>query len=140
MRAPLIFAGAGVPTTGGVCPSPVEFVDLYPTIAEIAGLEAPSSLEGVSLGPLLENPEHPWERPAFSEVHFREVSGRAIRTRKWRYVEWGEDGEAGRELYDQEADPRELDNLVEDPAQAEVVDRLRARLGRNRFGTRSPEN
>lgn len=128
MRAPLIFAGAGVPKEGGVCPSPVEFVDIYPTVADLAGLEAPTNLAGVSLRSLLKNPETEWNRPAFSQVHFRDVPGRAIRTKHWRYVEWGENGEKGQELYDQEADPGELDNLAGIPEHAAVEKQLREQL------------
>ncbi len=128
MRAPLVMAGAGVSSEGGVCPSPVEFVDIYPTITDLAGLEPPENLAGVSLRPLLENPEATWDRPAFSQVHFRDVPGRAVRTKRWRYVEWGENGEKGAELYDQDEDPRELENLAGYPAHAEIEEKLRRLL------------
>ena len=55
-RAPLIFAGAGIKSNPGGCSRRVEFVDIYPTIADLAGLKAPGNLEGVSLRPLLEKP------------------------------------------------------------------------------------
>ncbi|MCB1232800.1 MAG: sulfatase [Verrucomicrobiae bacterium] len=130
MRAPLILAGTGVETQGGVCPSPVEFVDIYPTVADLAGLAPPENLAGVSLRPLLENPEATWNRPAFSQVHFREVPGRAVRTKCWRYVEWGESGEKGKELYDQQNDPREMNNLADSAEHAAVRELLSALLRR----------
>jgi sialidase-1 len=125
-RAPLIFAGAGIQSTGNACERIVEFVDIYPTVAELAGLPVASSLEGRSLVPLLENPTAAWPHAAFSETHFREVSGRAMRTERWRYVEWGEQGASGKELYDHRVDPVEMRNLSQDADYAKTV----AELGR----------
>ena len=56
MRAPLILAGPGVVAKGESCPGPVEFVDIYPTVADLAGLTPPENLAGTSLRALLENP------------------------------------------------------------------------------------
>lgn len=126
-RAPLIIAAPGV-AGGTACESPVEFIDIFPTVVAAAGLPQPKGLEGVSLLPLLHDPKAPHERPAHSMVQLREVPGRSVRTARWRYTEWGNEGDAGRELYDEIADPGEMHNLAEDPAQAEVCRRLRSLL------------
>ena len=112
-RAPLIFAGAGIPATEDGCDRVVEFVDIYPTVIELIGLRADKShpLEGVSLTPLLFNPKARWTRPAFSQVQFAEAPGRSIRTDQWRYNEWGPNGDHGIELYDLKTDPGEMRNL-----------------------------
>lgn len=109
-RAPLIILapGAGV----GVCSKPVEFVDIFPTVCEAAGVPVPERLDGVSLMPLLRNPRLAWSRPAWSQVQFGETPGRSVRTEGWRYTEWGLDGSEGAELYDETDDPSEANNLI----------------------------
>ena len=126
-RAPLIIAAPGI-EGGKTCASPVEFIDIFPTVVESAGLPLPAGLEGVSLMPLLHDPAMPHNRPARSMVQFREVPGRTVRTAKWRYTEWGESGNGGRELYDETADPKEMNNLADDPAHAEICEHLRRLL------------
>ncbi len=129
-RAPLIFAGYGVRAAGRACPRPVEFVDIYPTLADLAGLEPPPGLEGASLRPLLEDPSRPWGRPAFTQVQRGGSPGYSVRTERWRYTEWDE-GRRGRELYDHSSDPFERRNLAADPAYASVVEELRREVRRN---------
>ena len=129
-RAPLIFAGAGVPTHGVACPRTVEFVDIYPTVAELCGLPLPPHLEGVSLKPLLENPHARWDRPAYTQVDRRGIPGHSVRTERWRYVEW-DNGRQGRELYDHFRDPQELHNLANDPRYASVVERMHQLIVKN---------
>ena len=126
-RAPLIIAVPGI-EGGKACASPVEFIDIFPTVVESAGLPLPAGLEGVSLLPLLRDPATPHDRPARSMVQFRGVPGRTVRTAKWRYTEWGENGSAGRELYDETADPKEMNNLASDPAHAETAAKLKTLL------------
>jgi uncharacterized sulfatase len=112
-RAPLMIAGPGIPASEDGCDRIVEFVDIYPTVIELAGLpdDKTHPLEGISLTPLLFNPRARWTRPAFSQVQFAEAPGRSIRTDRWRYSEWGPNGEHGIELYDLKTDPNELRNL-----------------------------
>ncbi|MCB1065710.1 MAG: DUF4976 domain-containing protein, partial [Verrucomicrobiae bacterium] len=117
---------------GESCPSPVEFVDIYPTVADLAGLTPPENLEGTSLRALLKNPNAPWDRPAFSQVDFREVAGRAVRNRRWRYVEWGENGSQGIELYDQQNDPTEMNNLAAEAGHEAIVQEMKALLDHQR--------
>ncbi|MEM1443350.1 MAG: sulfatase-like hydrolase/transferase, partial [Verrucomicrobiota bacterium] len=105
-RVPLIIVGPGVPS-GVVIEKPVELLSLYPTLIEWAGVKAPHELEGVSLQPLLEEPESVWLHPAvttFSEHH-------ALRTERYRFIRYVDGSE---ELYDHKNDPHEWTNLAPD--------------------------
>jgi len=127
-RVPLIISVPGQKTTGEASPSPVELVDVYPTLADLAGLKAPKELEGVSLRPLIDNPRAKWNHAAFTQVQRRKgVPGHSVRNAKWRYTEWGF-GKEGEELYDQDKDPKELHNLARDPKYAGVVVQMKALL------------
>jgi iduronate 2-sulfatase len=132
-RAPLIIAGPGVPATGRASSRIVEFVDLYPTLAALAGVRPPPGLHGRSLMALLENPAAKWDRPAITQVRRGPLAtaffGYSIRTEKWRYTEWDE-GKRGVELYDEIADPQELNNLASEPKHQKTVRELRQRLRR----------
>ena len=132
-RAPLIIAGPGVPATGRASSRIVEFIDLYPTLAALAGLRPPAGLHGRSLAPLLKNPSAKWDRPAITQVRRGPVAtpffGYSIRTEKWRYTEW-DGGKRGVELYDEVADPQELTNLAADPKHQKTVRELQQRLHR----------
>jgi uncharacterized sulfatase len=108
-RSPLIMAGPGA-RAGGVSPRVVEFIDIYPTCADLAGLPLAARLPGASLRPLLANPAAQWERPAFTQVERGGFPGRSVRTARWRYTEWDE-GRQGIELYDHDRDPGEMRNL-----------------------------
>jgi uncharacterized sulfatase len=130
-RAPLIIAAPGIESSSHDCSRIVEFVDIYPTVVELAGLPLPDDLAGKSLVPLIRNPQSAWDRPAFTQVQFGKnenaVPGRTVRTARWRYVQW-DGGRQGEELYDHHNDPRELHNLAGDGAYAEVMSRLRSLL------------
>ena len=123
-RAPLIVAAPGAGARGRSSARIVEFVDLYPTLAELARLPKPSGLQGRSLVPLLANPGARWDHPALTQVRRGAVPetfmGYSVRTEKWRYTEW-EGGKRGVELYDEAADPGELHNLAADPKHAKAV-------------------
>ena len=133
-RAPLILHVPG--RTGGQrTRALVEFVDMYPTLVDLCGLPLPEHLEGLSMSPLIEEPDRTWKSAAFGQYprHGREIMGYAMRTDRYRYIEWQnrDTGEVeARELYDHESDPDENRNVaghVEDP---ELVDRLSAQLSR----------
>lgn len=128
-RVPLLIAAPGV-TGGAVSPRPVEFVNMYPTLADLCGLDAPAGLDGVSLRPLLKDPGAAWDRPAYTQTHRGKLRGYSVRTQRWRYTEWGENGSAGVELYDHDADPDENTNLAKDPRHAETVSQLKPLLHR----------
>ena len=135
-RAPLIIFAPDLSPSSHDCAAIVEFVDIYPTIAELADLEPPDQLEGTSLLPLLGNPEAKWDRPAYSQVQFAEAPGRSVRTDGWRYVEWGEKGDKGIELYNEVEDPEEMNNLADDASYESELERLRGLL-RDKFLERS---
>lgn len=124
-RAPLIISSPGIETNAHDCERIVEFVDIYPTIADLAGLTPPNDIEGVSLRPLMERPDTQWNRPAYIQTLFVDVPGYSIRTDRWRYVEWGERGGKGIELYDQLYDPSEMNNLAGSEDHSKTIKRLR---------------
>lgn len=128
VRAPLIISAPGSAGAGRSSRAMVEFVDLYPTLAELCGLTPPADLEGVSLAPLLDDPAGTVKDAAFSQVQWEDrIFGRTVRTDRYRYIRWEGDG-GGEELYDHASDPREFTNLVSDPAHEAALQRLRARL------------
>jgi len=131
VRAPLIIRAPGQARAGVVVKPPVELLDIYPTVAELAGLSAPAELEGRSLADVMKAPRTRWDRPAYSQVR----GGRTVRRGKWRYTEW-EGGRLGASLFDLEADPKERRNLVDDPAQARTVAALKALLPRETVESR----
>lgn len=123
-KAPLIISAPNQRGNGAACSRVVEFVDIYPTVVELANLSKPDHLQGRSLVPLLENPFKKWEgnavtqilRPADSRLQ-TQVMGCSIKTDRYRYTEWGGGG-SGVELYDHHTDPLEFDNLAVQPTPA----------------------
>lgn len=128
-RVPMIIYDPAAKGNGKVSTRPVELVDLYATLADLAGLPAPAGVEGKSLRPLVEDPSAAWDTPAYTMVTRPgiKVVGRSVRTEKYRYTEWN-DGDKGVELYDQETDPKEYQNLANDPNHAETVVKMKALL------------
>jgi uncharacterized sulfatase len=132
-RAPLIVAGPGVTAKGRASTRIVEFLDLYPTLADLARVAPPPGLHGRSLTPLLRNPQARWDHPAVTQVRRgageNMFMGYSVRTDKWRYTEW-DGGSRGTELYDEREDPDELRNLAADPKHQETVAELQRLLRR----------
>lgn len=128
-RAPLIVVAPGA-QRGAVCRALVEFVDLYPTVADYCGLQAPHQLAGESLRPLLENPTGKGRDAAFTLVmRGGGQYGQSVRTDRWRYTQWS-DGTA--ELYDELNDPQETRDVSPDPqrrGQIQEMKRLLAKVG-----------
>jgi uncharacterized sulfatase len=135
-RAPLIIRAPMAKGNGQECRRIVEFVDIFPTVAEIAALSRPAGLDGRSLQPLLNDPLVEWDGAAITQILrpaddrlSEQVMGRSIRTERWRYTEWN-GGDAGVELYDHASDPQEFRNLAREPdaAAKSVMQRLRTRF------------
>jgi uncharacterized sulfatase len=126
-RVPLMIATPDA-RRGAVCKSLVEFVDLYPTVAEYCGVKPPHALAGTSLRALLKNPARPGKDAAFTLVtRGQNRYGQAVRTERWRYVQWS-DGNS--ELYDETNDPEETHDLHNDPAQEKTIQQLKGLLTR----------
>jgi uncharacterized sulfatase len=131
-RAPLIIHAPRAEGNGKPCFRIVEFVDIYNTLADLAGLSLTSEVSGRSLRPLLENPDlATWNGTAFTQVlrpgAGKPFVGRSVRTSRWRYSEWaGETG--GTELYDHENDPHEFTNQADNEKWSSVIAELRAKL------------
>ncbi|MDE1177509.1 MAG: sulfatase [Edaphobacter sp.] len=121
-RVPLIIRVPEGKGNGRSCYRTVQSLDLYPTLAEICGLPHDPQLQGRSLMPLLNDPSSAWDNPAFSiwSEDGHTVYGTAVRTERWRYVEFGEKAAHGAMLFDERADPLELTNLADDPAHASI--------------------
>jgi len=122
LRVPLIIAVPGQKSQ--VSQRVVQLLDLYRTLADLVGLPNPKGIEGRSLAPLLRNPKSNWNYPSFAVVQFQGKLGRSVSTERWHYVEWDE-GQAGSMLLDVLNDPRELKNLIADPARASTVKTLK---------------
>jgi len=130
-RVPLIVVAPGARANGRPSARVVQALDVYPTLAQLSGLEAPAGLEGRSLVRLLEDPAAEWSHPAYSlwSEDGRTVHGAAVRTERWRYAEF-DGGRGGAMLLDPEADPHELQNLADDPRHAAVKAELSALVER----------
>lgn len=126
-RVPVIIVPPGGKSAGKTCPRPVELIDIYPTLADLAGLTPPNDLQGASLRPLLEDPSSEWKRPAFTQVQRGGFPGHSVRTERWRYTEW-DAGKKGAELYDHKTDPGEIHNLAGDPEHAATIVQLKGLL------------
>ncbi len=126
-RAPLIVVTPKMTAKGKSSSRLVEFLDIYPTLAELCDLPAPANLQGRSFGPLLDDPRRPWKNAAFTQVQRGPVAGYSVRTERWRYSEWDE-GKQGAELYDHRRDPGEYKNLAQDPKYTGTVTELRKLL------------
>lgn len=120
-RVPLIFAGPGV-AKDAKCGSPVELLDLYPTLSELCGLQLPEDLEGHSLTAQLRDASAVRKQPAITT---HGPGNHAVRTERWRCIRYADGSE---ELYDMVADPHEWTNLAGEPRWSKVKRELAAWL------------
>jgi iduronate 2-sulfatase len=136
-RVPLILAIPNQTKPGSMTDALVEFVDLYPTLTEACGLPLPQGLEGTSLLPLLKEPDRAWKSAAFSQYPrmrkgarhngHGDIMGYAVRTNRYRYVEWREwesQQVVARELYDHDSDPNETRNVANRPRESNTTEEL----------------
>lgn len=123
-RVPLIIAAPGKQGNGKKSRALVEFLDIYPTLATLCGLQAPPELEGSSMTPLLDSPQQAFKPAAFTQIAFEKIRGLSVRTDRFRYNTWRGLGD-GEELYDHQTDPGEFTNLVGKPQWSKELERHR---------------
>ena len=126
LRVPLLIDAPGYEP--GRSPAQVEYVDLFPTLAELAGLPLPEQLDGESLVPLLEKPDRAWEANVFTRWH----DGDNVTTDRYAYTEWRDTAGAvyARALFDHERDSLETTNVALYPDYQTVADSLAGLLRR----------
>lgn len=124
VRVPLIIKVPGMEPAE--CHSFTELLDLYPTIAELAGLQRSETIQGKSLVNTLKDPDILVRDMAFSVSQGGKTF--LLRTEKWAYIQYNEDGSAGMELFDMEKDPKQYTNLAHDPDYANVVAAFQEKL------------
>ena len=129
-RVPLIIASPAQKARGKASARTVELLDLYPTLADLAGLQPPKDLQGASLRPLLDQPRAAWDRAAYTQVQRNQFPGYSVRTERWRYTEW-DDGNRGVQLFDHNNDPREISNLAGKPKFAKIETEMKALVKQN---------
>ncbi|WP_145304122.1 sulfatase [Crateriforma conspicua] len=132
-RAPLLISSPRMARAGASSNALVEFLDLYPTLCDLAHLPKPEHLEGISFSDLL-NDDTSVRDAACSEMKRQGRLGRSIRTAEFRYTEWRDpkNNIVARELYDHRNDTTpgqlEMENIISDPKMTHVVSHLSQRL------------
>jgi choline-sulfatase len=127
VKVPMLMAGPGI--TASVCETPVDLLDLFPTILEGAGIEPAPEMQdrpGRSLLEVAMSEPEP-DRPILSEYHAAgsNSAGFMLRKGRWKYHHY-----VGfrPELFDLQEDPEELRDLAEDPTYAGVLENMRLAL------------
>ncbi len=128
INAPLIISIPGK-TNGTKTKKLVEFIDLYPSLAELAGLPLPGHLQGKSFVPLIENPDMEWKEAAFTRCGKAET----IITEKYVYTEWQNDEKEiyQRMLFNRFEDKQENNNLAYSSEYQETIAELSEQLNKH---------
>lgn len=126
LHTPLILKAPGM-KAGLKSSGMVEYVDIYPSLCELAGLPLPYHLQGRSFVPLIKDPDKPWKE----EVYCRWIRGETIITKTHAYTEWFDDKSGrsfARMLYDHTSDPEENVNISEKPDNQNLITVLKEKL------------
>jgi arylsulfatase A-like enzyme len=122
---------------GDHSPALVEYIDIFPTLVDLAGLAIPAHVEGLSLTPLLDQPATPWKDALYffwndkklDNKQVKLVDAVAIKTDRYLYTEWHHQGEViDRMLFDHDQDPGENVNIAEKPEMLATIDHLSHRI------------
>ncbi|VGO20855.1 Choline-sulfatase [Pontiella sulfatireligans] len=128
-RAPLMMWVPGMESMGQETDSVIEFLDIYPTLVDLCGLKAPHALSGKTMRSVLQNPSKDWRKSAYTQVtRGNKMMGYSVRDGRYRYIQWGVNGEGGAELYDHEKDDGEYYNLADHPEYKKTQKKMAALL------------
>ncbi len=122
VRTPMIWMVPGLTPPGTKCEKGVDMMSIYPTLCELIGAEKPGHVEGVSIKPLLQDPNAEWDTPGLSTML---RNNHTLVTGDWRYIRYAD---GSQELYDHRTDPNEWTNVADKPEHAEVIQKLSAHL------------
>jgi arylsulfatase A-like enzyme len=123
-RTTLIIYDPSAKGNGQISHKVVSLLDVYPTLAQLAGLQAPATVQGDSLVPLLDTPDRTdWDKPIF--MRFRGIN--IVKTNKWRYIQLGTNSQ----LYDITVDPYEWHNLYKDRTYKKTIADLDALIAQH---------
>ena len=106
--------------------------DLAATFLELAGVAVPKDMHALSLVPLLVGKGAKWRSAALLEYFFEKrfpvvPTWQAVRTDRWKYIHYP-DSKGIDELYDLQADPYEMKNLIADDSAKATLDQLKSQL------------
>ncbi|MHC4176642.1 MAG: sulfatase-like hydrolase/transferase [Planctomycetota bacterium] len=121
MKCPLIFTGPGIPK--GQSQALTYLLDVFPTVCSLTGVDVPAKVEGKSLRPIWQGKADRVRDSLF--LSFRHLM-RSVRDDRWKLIRYPQINHT--QLFDLENDPDELNNLADDPAQAERVEKMTALL------------
>ena len=120
-RVPLIISVPRLENQGASSVSPVELIDLYPTLMDLTNIKTPQHVVGKSLKPIIKNVNSSVRQSALTRLR----NGYSIKTKRYRLTKWGSNGELGYELYDHKNDEKELINLFGNEDYSVVEDSLK---------------
>ena len=123
-QVPLIICVPG--KKPAVCLSLTELLDLYPTVAALCGLPAQSRLQGKDISKMLDDPKHTVRTAAFSVAPARRCF--LLRENDWAYIQYGENGAKGIELYNVKKDPHQYTSLAKNPAHQKIMARFKVQM------------
>lgn len=138
-KAPLIISAPGL-ATGAYASGMTEFIDIYPTLCELTGLEGPEALEGQSLVPVLKDPQIIIKDFAISQYpRGNNIMGYSLRTEQYRLTLWfkgafregmiaSAENIESLELYDYKLDPLETMSLARNPKYSKILETMKTKL------------
>lgn len=129
-HTPMILRAPGKTVKNSRTSALVEFVDIYPTLSELAGLQKPFHLQGESFVPLAEDPDQPWKE----EIYYRWIRGETVVTQTHTFTRWFSDGTGevtGQMLFNIKNDPEETVNIAEKPEVKNLVRELSDKLSKH---------
>lgn len=141
-RVPMILRVPGEKSAGAKTEALVEFVDIYPSLCELAGIELPAHLQGLSFVPVIDNPDMRWKEGAISywpsvgrTDPSKVIMGYTVQTHRYRYTEWIKESSGellARDLFDHQSDPDENESIAKNPANEVLMTELSTLLDRGK--------